>query len=265
MNRNKSNFINMRSKHNLIKSELIKKTVDQLTAQKVVISAENVKLLDISVGRFGDLHSYNKSNIGYIHGIDIDFESIEEAKKRYIQSKYQFKCLLEVKPISEFETDKADYNIVVCNFTLHYFFKTETMLRSVLNNISCHLKVGGYFIGTTIDGDLVKKMFPHTDNQYFSITSNNNNNNNNNYNNNNDVFGIEYSFKMKDTDNSGIYSKTDTEYLTNIRVLTKIAQEYKLKLVSCLSFKSYPFDGILFPWEIQISGLYRQFIFLRIK
>jgi mRNA (guanine-N7-)-methyltransferase len=251
--RNQSNFINMRSKHNLIKLELIKNTVGQIVKRGSVKDPSEINLLDISIGRFGDLHSYNKSKIGFVHGIDIDIDSINEANNRFSNSGYKFKCLLEVKPIIDFYADVPKYNIVVCNFTLHYFFKTEIMFRTIMKNISSHLKSGGFFIGTTIDGSLVKEYLPNTDNQYFSMYTNNSDNNGS--------FGCEYYFNMKDNKESGIYSKVDPEYLTDLAVMVKIANENNMKIISSLSFKKYPYDGNMFPWEMQISGLYRQFIF----
>ena len=47
---------------------------------------------------------------------------------------------------------KDGFNIVSCQFALHYFFETQDILHNFLRNISENCKVGGYFIGTCYDG-----------------------------------------------------------------------------------------------------------------
>ena len=47
------------------------------------------------------------------------------------------------------------FDIVSCQFAMHYMFENETKLRTFLKNVSCKLEPGGFFIGTTIDADRV--------------------------------------------------------------------------------------------------------------
>lgn len=53
---------------------------------------------------------------------------------------------------------KNQYDIVSLQNAIHYFFEDEILLRSVLQNVSDNLKVGGHFIGTSLDGGMVYKM-----------------------------------------------------------------------------------------------------------
>ena len=48
------------------------------------------------------------------------------------------------------------FDVVSCQFSIHYFFETEEKLDNLIWNIDKHLKVGGYFIGTCIDGNKLK-------------------------------------------------------------------------------------------------------------
>ena len=48
------------------------------------------------------------------------------------------------------------YDVVSCQFALHYFFENKHTCNAFLRNISECCKVGGYFIGTCYDG---KKLF----------------------------------------------------------------------------------------------------------
>jgi hypothetical protein len=49
------------------------------------------------------------------------------------------------------------FDVVSCQFATHYFFENETKLDNFVFNISQYLKKGGYFIGTCLDGQLIKK------------------------------------------------------------------------------------------------------------
>jgi hypothetical protein len=51
------------------------------------------------------------------------------------------------------------FNIVSCQFALHYFFENKNTLHNFLRNVSDGCKVGGYFIGTCYDGkEIFKKL-----------------------------------------------------------------------------------------------------------
>lgn len=52
---------------------------------------------------------------------------------------------------------QGGFNVVSCQFATHYFFENETKLDNFIYNISQYLKVGGFFIGTCLDGQLIKK------------------------------------------------------------------------------------------------------------
>ncbi len=55
-----------------------------------------------------------------------------------------------------FATDGFD--VVSCQFSIHYFYETEEKLNNLLWNVNKHLKDGGYFIGTCLDGAKIKQM-----------------------------------------------------------------------------------------------------------
>ena len=54
-----------------------------------------------------------------------------------------------------FAKGKDGFMISSCQFALHYFFENETILRNFLQNVSECTKVGGYFISTCYDGNLI--------------------------------------------------------------------------------------------------------------
>ena len=46
----------------------------------------------------------------------------------------------------------SKFNLISCQFSLHYYFKDEFILNKYLQNISDNCSKGGYFIGTCFDG-----------------------------------------------------------------------------------------------------------------
>lgn len=51
------------------------------------------------------------------------------------------------------------FDIVSCQFAIHYFFKDRTSLDGLIHNIDAHINDGGYFIGTCLDGMALDEMF----------------------------------------------------------------------------------------------------------
>lgn len=49
------------------------------------------------------------------------------------------------------------FDVISCQFAIHYFFENEQILDNFIYNVDTHLKKGGYFIGTCLDGYLVKE------------------------------------------------------------------------------------------------------------
>ena len=54
-------------------------------------------------------------------------------------------------------SDKFD--VVSCQFALHYYFKDAESLKGLIANVGNNLKEGGYFMGTCFDGWLVDELF----------------------------------------------------------------------------------------------------------
>lgn len=51
----------------------------------------------------------------------------------------------------------SGFDVVSCQFATHYFFETENTLDNFVFNVANNLKQGGYFIGTCLDGQLIKQ------------------------------------------------------------------------------------------------------------
>ena len=161
--RQSSYFYNMRKFHNFIKKTIYKSY------------ATNKSILELAVGKAGDLHKWKQCNVSKVIGYDISKESIEEGLRRLSESEKEFskKVTLEVKDLRKdiiVLPEKVD--VVACMFAFHYFIKDiNIIIQSIKNN----LKEGGYFIGCCFDGtrvlDRLKTDFNDSNFQIKQISS----------------------------------------------------------------------------------------------
>ena len=166
-----------------------------------MVTKEGDTLIDVAVGKAGDLHKWMNVKCSFVFGMDMSRDNIENRKDgacaRYLYSKMKteiFDALFiqgdSAKNIRSGEacfTEKGKnitraifgegmksedkigkmafnhygvgingFNVVSCQFALHYFFKSEDILGSFLKNIKECCAKDGYFIGTSYDG---KKLF----------------------------------------------------------------------------------------------------------
>lgn len=198
---------NLRYFHNVLKGLLI----------DFVCDTDDLILIDIAVGKGGDLHKWNKTNKGtikFILGIDLSRDNIENridgACKRFIDEKkkhphyissvfLQGDCSKNIKNGAAFSSDQHStisqgifgsgnnspaligkivsqnfgiasngFDIVSCQFALHYFFKDKNTLKNfVINLVEC-TALNGKFIGTCFDGKLVFDLLRDSKNITYS-------------------------------------------------------------------------------------------------
>jgi SAM-dependent methyltransferase len=81
----------------------------------------------------------------------------DDINKFYLDILYGRAQEAEIKNIKlkTFYNQGRNFDLVVSNFAIHYFFESEQTLRTVLENISNSLKSGGRFVCTTLNGDKV--------------------------------------------------------------------------------------------------------------
>lgn len=167
----------MREFNNWIKSNMIN------------IYCERKTVLDMGVGRGGDIQKYYHANSKLVVGIDIDsngiFSKTDGAITRYNDIKDKFRNVPKMtflvanvgikltyndqlkyfgsmtnknrELLDELNTQK--FNVVNCQFMLHYLFANELTFDNYCDNINKYLKKGGYLLITTFDGSIVNKLF----------------------------------------------------------------------------------------------------------
>jgi mRNA (guanine-N7-)-methyltransferase len=279
--RNLSTIAGMRKFHNYIKRTLI---------VNVASKFKNPNLIDIAVGRGGDISKWEEAGIKNVFGFDYNTESIHSvnpfnqgANERYRLSKKKVKAEFEVGDATDpsqellnklnLFTKKNKVQIVSCQFALHYFFKNDYSLNNVLKLVSSHLQRGGYFIGTTTDSTKIKEYIKSgKQNVLFDIKSNKGS----------------YTFKINDAQDEGNYFNTipeSIEYYTDFKKLTSLASEYNLvpdntnffekngnafthlnfpgePIKNTLLFEDIPND--LSPDEKELNSLYTVFVFKKV-
>lgn len=266
--RSKSKFINMRGLHGRIKRSIVKNCVIKYWVRDR-LKAEQINLLDISIGRFGDIHNYYLSGIRHIRGIDPDEKSIQEAMSRYTEmKKTRYKDLqdvhIDVKRISDKDIDlgKNHFNIVVCNFTLHYLFESQEHLMNTLSNISRVMKQGSHFIGTTIDGDKLKNLEKIEENKDFHFQKGSN------FDKQESPFGRDYQFTLLDHHHTGNYFEKfdhETEFRVSIKTLIECCSMFGMKLIEYQPFNKFNWNRRNFSeTERKISSLYCYFVFVKV-
>jgi SAM-dependent methyltransferase len=147
---------NMRCFHNKIKSSLITQAA-QMTNGKA--------LLDIGCGRGGDLFKWDVGGIEYVYAYDPNPAYIEEANRRLLSSHLKRNYVFSTDIYDSFD---QSFDIVSCQFAVHYLFASDSLLNDHLKYIARMLKPGGVYIGTFMDGDNVLQRVKEVEKNCFS-------------------------------------------------------------------------------------------------
>lgn len=122
-------------------------------------------VLDLCCGKGGDLFKWSQAKCTSYVACDTAALSVQELANRYNQMKSApFRPTLLVGDcfqhrISQYLPEHTTFDVVSCQFAIHYAFETENRVRTLLQNVTDRLKPGGFFIGTTVDANvLVRKI-----------------------------------------------------------------------------------------------------------
>ena len=272
------------------RSDELKPLSDFHSFVKKTLIKENTQpgsiMLDVSVGKGGDLNHWLSNSLGMCVGIDVSQDNLTNENNgacNRVLDKYnskdkdslldnilliwgdsgksfsQNKCAKDV--LNQYYLDivfgniaetqisssrlRKFYNIgnskggygfdaVSCQFSLHYFFKNELTLRTLLENVSYALKVGGKFFGTCLDGQTVYQKLNENNGTLEGMEKDKllwkiNKLYNKDFDrlpNTKDSLGVEVEVFMETIGSSEI------EYLVNFEYLEKLAQEYNMRVES---------------------------------
>jgi ubiquinone/menaquinone biosynthesis C-methylase UbiE len=166
----KQSFFDMRRFHNWIKRIMLYEAIQSDPGNKTR------KLLDLACGKGGDIHKWVDNNIRYVHGYDINSESIGHATSRYnrVRQKptsknfdFKFNCLDLNKNNVPLTSDTFD--LVTCFFAIHYFCENKETMTSFLSNFDS-LKENGIVLVTTLCSQRLKDINYSYDSENLKIT-----------------------------------------------------------------------------------------------
>ena len=227
---------NLRAFHNNVKMSLLKSYAKNCNS-----------LLDIGIGRGGDIFKIDRCNVKYLLGVDINPIYLEEALNRYTNSKipntrdYEFKRINDDEPnlseyLKNYHNISCKFDIISCQFALHYYFKSKEKLQNLCKDLQRLLKPNGYFIGTVLDGKSVHSLLKQSGESEFMnscIAINGK------YDINNPLgYGDKIDFYMGGTLYFG-ESTVSHEYLVDIDILTNELKNHDIELIRWESFSKY--------------------------
>ncbi|KAK4530776.1 hypothetical protein CCYA_CCYA05G1633 [Cyanidiococcus yangmingshanensis] len=152
-----SRIIRLRNLNNWVKAVLIG-----------LHSKPGYAVLDLACGKGGDLLKFVRAQTSFWVGVDHARVSLEHAVQRYNDLDQRqppfpayFFCgdAFGVDLVTHLDLQWPDFDLVSCQFAVHYAFESERRVRQLLHNVTGRLKPGGFFIGTTPDANvLVSKL-----------------------------------------------------------------------------------------------------------
>ena len=244
------------------------------------VSERGDTLIDLAVGKGGDMPKWIAAHLSFVFGIDISKDNIENRKDgicaRFLNYKTKFNSMpyglfiegdsgrnirngdaasteqgkkilqailgqgskdkdnLGIGVYNHFGKGEQGFDIVSCQFALHYFFENKVTLHNLLQNISENCKVGGYFIGTCYDGQtLFEALEDKKEGDHIA-----------GYKNQNKIWEIEKKYnsdEFEDNETSIGYrinvfqetiNKVFGEYLVNFNYLSYLLENYGFNLIT---------------------------------
>lgn len=129
------------------------------------------------------------------------------------------------------------FNVVSCQFAVHYAFESEERVRQMLTNVTERLQPGGFFIGTTPDANVLVRKLRAVDGLTIG----------------NKVFRVDFDEAFSDKKfplDKGPYGirynftldqnvEDCPEYLVHFPTFAKLAGEYELELILLNNFHDF--------------------------
>ncbi len=271
--RKHSSIYNLRVFHNWIKRRLLSEASNYL---RTTYNMKDLGLLDLAVGRGGDLNKWYNNEIYKVVGIDVDEKSITEAKERYRRMvrnierenktvpEYNFFVYDLSNPENikhiDYKIQNRKFDIVSCQFALHYFFKSDISLDTLIRTVSRYIKKNGMFIGTTMDGSKVNEMFMHGNTikkKLFYLE------NKTEIMDTYDPYGNKYIVSLGEKQGETHYfrDKPSIEYMVDMEELKRVCAKYNLIYIGIIPFERW-YKIYMEKGDIRLGEEEKEFSFL---
>ncbi|XP_022821047.1 mRNA cap guanine-N7 methyltransferase [Spodoptera litura] len=229
----------LRNFNNWVKSVLIQEYTDKIREKDY---GRSLRVLDICCGKGGDLSKWQKARVEHVVFADIAEVSVQQCQTRYdeLRARTRGGRLYSAEFIAadcskatlrdKYRDPSISFDIVSCQFGLHYSFESLPQARRMLTNISECLKPGGYFFGTIPDAYEIVSRSKKSDGSFgnriynikllFDVEKG--------Y----PLFGGKYDFHLE-----GVVDCP--EFLVNFKLFTKLASDYGLELIYKARFADF--------------------------
>ncbi|XP_063529366.1 mRNA cap guanine-N7 methyltransferase [Cydia strobilella] len=220
----------LRNFNNWVKSVLIQEYTDKIREKDY---GRPLRVLDICCGKGGDLSKWQKARVERVVFADIAEVSVQQCQTRYEDLRRRCGRLFAAEFIAadctkdtlrdKYCDPSISFDVVSCQFGLHYSFESLAQARRMLTNISECLKPDGYFFGTIPNAyEIVSRAQKSPDGAFGNKI----------YNikllfdpkEGYPLFGAKYDFHLE-----GVVDCP--EFLVNFQLFVKLAAEYGLELV----------------------------------
>lgn len=217
--RGESSILAIRNFNNWIKAVLISLYVNPGDA-----------VLDLGSGRGGDLGKWCQRKIRLLTSVDVSAKSLEDAKVRLAAMSW-CKFTAEWIHANAYTAPlllKNVYDVVSCQFSLHYAFDTEQHARTAISNVASNLRIGGVFIATVPDAAELRRRASGSlefGNKYYTVKFEDA-----------DLdrpFGVKYTFTLSDS------VVQCPEYLVDMDGFARIATDHGLVVETVLPFAQF--------------------------
>lgn len=220
-----SEMIGIRNFHNFVKSMLISEACNE--------TEPHSRYLDMCCGNGGDVSKMIHNNITEYFGMDIANHAVERALQRIKEQPSVTGDAISFNAFSSTAGHMLEnmrkFDIVSCQFAIHYAFIDERTARTFIQNVSFALRVGGSFIITVPDAEFLeksrkllgKKFGDHNYNVKFESLEDFSD------------FGTGYEFTFKGA------VENLKEYIVKPEVLINLCKDCGMSLVSSKKFSEY--------------------------
>lgn len=152
-NETSAEMIGIRNFHNFVKSMLI--------AEASKGTEPHDRYLDMCCGNGGDISKLVHNNIKQYFGMDIANDAVERALQRIKDQSFVTGDAISFNAFSSTAGHMLEnmrkFDIVSCQFAIHYAFSDERTARTFIQNVAYALRVGGSFIITVPDAEFLQK------------------------------------------------------------------------------------------------------------
>lgn len=253
---------------------------------------DHSRVLDLACGHGQDIPKWFVHDTMEVYvGMDASFHAIDEADNR-VRTRRGFKPRI-LKMITadvfgshnwSFEAEdslrsRTLFTSISCQLAIHYAFRDEKTIKRFMYNVSRLLEMGGEFIVTTIDDEILKRVLERVDSQgdlvharsqhyHIKMTSEM-------YsalmNNPVVVPGVSYEFTQFPSDT---HSRTTTEYVVDSNYFKQLASDMGLRLLERKNFlnvestESIDFDverSKLEREDREVAAFYTTYHFIKVN